>query len=403
MRAVRRARRHDAHVAVPSSSALKGPRTDAVPEVMALTRSILRLSVLLPLLAGCGDGRGDRGPFPEGDGGAGGDAGGWVRPGEAQLGNPCEGACGSADERKCAINSDGCDNDLCLVDPSHPQITYCTVDCTSVPCPSGWRCEAIVSFGDRAVERACVAEPASCGDGAVQLGEVCDGDSPELGRCVDCARYEAVCGDGHVQDREACDGDTPDGYCVGCASILAPHFDFTVYTASAGAVFEVDGPTTHYYGASIHGFSTVTELSGDLPHAAEPDGCGSIEVVSTDAEKTVLRWIICDSDGQDRVTWTFPIPRAEVDVDVWSGTPPETWRTTALLERPAAGRSLEWTTTEHNDIFEVRVWQAGEHGLVRGDIRARLVQDDPIQSFSRVDAELQLDFAVHHPVLGMAE
>lgn len=356
-------------------------------------------SGLLMLLGACAERVADRGPPVGGDGGTDTDAGRPPAPGEEQLGNPCEGACGSADERKCAITSDDCDNDLCLVDPGHPQVTYCTVDCTSVPCPPGYRCEAIESFGDRAVERACVAEPAACGDGVVQLGEVCDGDSPERGRCVDCERFEAVCGDGHVQEGEACDGDGEEGWCVGCTSILTPRFEFTVYDASAGAVLEVDGSTTWYYGASVHGFSTVTDMEGDLPLAGEADGCGAIDVVATDADKTVLRWTICDDEGQDRVTWTFPIPRAEVDVDVWSGSPPETWRTTALLERPSAGRSLEWTTTDHNDIFELRVWQTGEHGMVRGDIRALLVQDDPIQSFSRVDAELNLRFVVHHPVL----
>lgn len=337
---------------------------------------------------------GDDDPGADGDADADGDGDADPpRPGEEQLGEPCEGACGSADERKCAISSPDCSNDLCLIDPGHPQITYCTVDCTDRPCPGGWRCEDIVSFGDRAVERGCIAEPAECGDDVVELGETCDGDTPEGGRCVDCQGWESVCGDGHLQDDEVCDGDDAQGYCIDCARRMAPDFDFTVFSALGNAVQEVQGNTTWFYGASYEG-----PLAGDLPAAGGAEGCGAIEVVDTDEARTVLRWTVC-SEGEDRVTWTFALPRDLVDLSFWDGTPPEEWRVTATLEHPSTGQSMTWSTTDHNDIFELRSWQVEAHGLVRGHLRARMEQDDPIQSFTIDPAELELDFTVHHPVL----
>ena len=357
---------------------------------------VLVVATILSICAACGPDRGTRGDDDDdtsgGDGDGDGDADPPALPGQDQLGRPCEGACGSADARKCAISSPDCDNDLCLIDPGHDQITYCTVDCTDADCPAGWRCEDIQSFGDRDVLRGCVAEPAACGDGVVQLGELCDGDTPEDGRCVDCSAWQAICGDGHLQDDEVCDGDGPGGYCVDCRRVEPPSFSFSVRKSLANAVESVVGNTTYFYGANYQG-----DLDGDLPRPGDADGCGTVEVVSSDAERTVLTWTLCD--GEDRATWTFALPRDRQDLSYWDGAPPAQWAVTATLERPSAARSLTWTTGEHDDIFDLRVWQTGEHGLAHGSIRARLEQDDPIQSFTVAVAELDLDFDIHHPVL----
>lgn len=135
--------------------------------------------------------------------------------GETTRGQTCTGGCGSDDNRKCSVSNTDCP--LCLVDPDHVRLTYCTQDCTAQPCPVGWSCEAIKAFGQDDVERACVADAAVCGDGTVQLGEVCDGDDPQLGRCDACSGYVAACGDGVLQEGEVCEGDDPQlGECVDC-------------------------------------------------------------------------------------------------------------------------------------------------------------------------------------------
>lgn len=347
------------------------------------------------LALGCRGARGDDEADGDGDSDADADGDGDIepdRPGQEQLGNPCEGACGSADDRKCAINSPDCPNDLCLVDPGHPQVTYCTVDCTDVDCPAGYSCEDIESFGDRSVERGCVAEPAECGDDVVQLGEACDGDSPERGRCIDCAAWESVCGDGHVQDDEVCDGDGAEGYCVDCSRFMPPDVLLTVRSALANAVQSVQGNTTYFYGANYQG-----DLDTELPRPADAEGCGGLEVLSTDELRTVLRWRICDYE--DVVTWTFALPRDLVDLSFWDGVPPDEWAVAATLEHPPTGQSLDWTTAEHSYIFELRSWMVEDRGYVRGSLRARMEQDDPIQYFTTAVAELELDFEIHHPVL----
>jgi len=354
------------------------------------------LTALVLLLCACPGRRSDDDGEPAGDGDADADGdadGDGDRPGVDTMGVPCEGACGSADERKCAIGSPDCSNDLCLVDPGHPQITYCTLDCTDLPCPEGWSCEPIASFADRAVERGCVAEPADCGDGVRQLGEACDGDTAE-GRCVDCAGFEAICGDGNLQDGEVCEGDGEDGWCVGCTRLVAPHASLSVWRASAGAVDRVDGPSTYFFGVGYEG----DEVAGDLPIGGDAEGCGALRVLETDATLTRFEWTLCSEWDESRLTWTFALPRDLQDLDLWDQPVPAEYAVTAVLEHPTDGRTMTWTTEEHIQIFQVRVWDAGERGHALGHLRAYFEQDDPIQTFTIDQAEIELDFELTHPV-----
>lgn len=86
------------------------------------------------------------------------------------LGDSC--ATGCAGAAMCANQSDDCDTGYCLFDSRDDDNwqSYCTVDCTQTPCPEAYSCLDIAF----SLERACVADPAVCGDDIVQIGEQCD-------------------------------------------------------------------------------------------------------------------------------------------------------------------------------------------------------------------------------------
>jgi hypothetical protein len=317
-------------------------------------------------------------------------------PGAETLGNMCFGACGAADSRKCSIGSPDCASDLCLVDPGHPQINYCTVDCTSRACPAGWRCEAIAAFGHDEVERGCVADLATCGDGVTQLGEVCDGDDPVRGRCVECARFESVCGDGAVQAPEVCDGDTADAYCApGCGRLVHPSFTFTVHMRVANAVDRVEGPSTYFYGVGYEFGETET---GDLPRAGDARGCGAVRVVEATTELTRLEWTHCAVEGDEISVWTFAIPRGIAEHDDWDAPIPPQFAASVSLRHGDGVRRIDWGM-EHMERFEVRNWSAEDPAQTLGSIHFRLEQDDPVQSFTVDPATLDLEVEMIHPVL----
>jgi len=345
-------------------------------------------------VGGCASPRAGRSGGGGGDGGAAGD--GALGGAAATLGRMCFGACGSADERKCSISSTDCASDLCLVDPASATVNYCTIDCTSSPCPAGWRCEAIQAFGHPEVQRACVAEPAMCGDGITQLGETCDADDPVLGRCVECMRFEARCGDGVVQSPEVCDGDTPDAYCApGCSRLVHPAFSFDVNERVASAIDRVSGSTTYFYGT---GYETGETLSGELPLAGGADGCGGVRVVEATSELTRLEWTYCEAEGDGMSIWTFALPRAVVTYDDWEGPIPPQLGASVTLRKRGTDRHVEWTMADMQR-FEVRTYIADDPAHTLGSIQLRFEHPDPIQSFTNDTATLNLDVEMTHPVL----
>lgn len=354
---------------------------------------VLGFSSLVVALHGCGS---ERTRFGN-DGGAA-DATAFdavsLIPGIETLGRMCTGACGSADERKCTIGSDICATDLCLVDPASELINYCTIDCTSRSCPAGWRCEEVKAFGHDDVTRACVAEPATCGDGITQLGEVCDGDDPSQGRCVDCARFEPICGDGVLQGDEVCDGDTAEEYCVSCARFMRPTFSVTTSNWNAMAVESVEGPTTTFSGAGV---SEYTMLGGEVPQAGDANGCGAVRVLETTNMFTRLEWTWCGEFTTARAIWRFSIPRTEADYNVNDGDIPTEFAMDVTLEQPDVDREVSWTM-EDVQRFEVRTWQVvGDRTSTNIDVRFE--HPDSIQSFSTDEARFNATFEMTHPPL----
>ena len=313
------------------------------------------------------------------------------------LGKQCTGACGSADERKCSITSEDCGSDLCLVDPAHRLIAYCTVDCTRLACPEGYDCEDIKAFGHDEVLKGCIAQPAECGDGVVQLGELCDGDDDGsmLGRCVECSRWEAVCGDGVIQAPEQCDGDTGGAYCMdNCSRLMHPTFKFEVHKRVANAVDYVQGNSTRFYGT---GYQRGEVAMGQLPLAGDDKGCGAVRVLEATAELTRVEWTYCDDEDTVSV-WTFAVPRTEVRYHNWDGPIPTQFDASVLLKHPDGVRSIAWDMT-HMEAFEVRSYIVRDARSSLGDINFRLEQPDPVQSFSITRAELNLDIEMTHPAL----
>ncbi|MEQ9502062.1 MAG: hypothetical protein RIT81_34640 [Deltaproteobacteria bacterium] len=373
--------------------------------------------ILLSLVIAC-SGSPDRdtpGPTGTRDGG--------TRPpplGADTLGDMCTAGCGADDDRKCSSGTADCA--LCLIDPDHVRITYCTQDCTADPCPTGWTCEPIKAFGQDQVTRACVADTAVCGDGVVQLGEVCDGDDPargrcdacagyvavcgdgvvqdgevcdgddaQLGRCVDCARYESICGDGVVQSDEVCDGDS-DVYCIDCTREEAPRVAFMVREVLTNGVRE-NGPNgTFYYGFAIPDGPAMFTLPAD----GDADGCGRAQILEATETYTRVALTICDADRWGRATWTLGFPRELVRYQNESEVPDAFLPTHEVVSMDGNYR-LTWDRADV-DRAMVSSFEVGAPAFTRGNITVRLSQSDPIASFAEARATLDLAFEILHPM-----
>jgi cysteine-rich repeat protein len=108
------------------------------------------------------------------------------------VGNNCATGCAGADV--CANASTSCEHGYCLFDGRGDTFdSYCTKDCSVTGCPSGYHCED-VPF---ALDRACVADPAVCGNHVVERGEVCDdGNTGSDDGCrADCLAADTPLGD----------------------------------------------------------------------------------------------------------------------------------------------------------------------------------------------------------------
>ena len=129
-----------------------------------------------------------------------------------ELGGACAGGCGGTNV--CTVESTECETGACLFDSRGATWqSYCTMGCSSAACPVGYHCEDVAFI----LQRACVADPAVCGDNVLQRGEACD--------------------DGNNIDNDGCKGDcsaqdTP------AAAQKRGHFVFSVtgsYTPKGGA------------------------------------------------------------------------------------------------------------------------------------------------------------------------
>jgi len=91
-------------------------------------------------------------------------------PPATDLGRSCAFGCNL---ETCAdTSSTSCSTHICVADDRGARLeTYCSQRCDSAPCPAAYRCVASADGEGRF----CFAEPATCGDGIVQRGEVCDG------------------------------------------------------------------------------------------------------------------------------------------------------------------------------------------------------------------------------------
>lgn len=382
-------------------------------------RGVLLSGLLLTL--GCGD---TASPNPSGGDAGLQDAGPPL--GADTLGASCTGGCGADDDRKCTTGTSDCP--LCMVDPGHVALTYCSQDCTTQPCPIGWTCEAVKAFGQDDVTQACVADTAVCGDGVVQLGErcdgddpmlgrcvdcggyeavcgdgvvqmgeVCDGDDPMLGRCVDCQRYEGVCGDGVIQMGETCDGDGPEGYCIDCQRLEAPRLELLIRpNTSVRGVERNEANMTWYYNFTFD--QMTTDLT--LPTAGDADGCGRVEVVETTSDATRVAFTLCGGTGGrwGRSTWTVGFPRAEnIRVRSADANIPDVYRPRHLVESLDGQYRLAWDLS-HARIFDLSTFQTEVPAFTRGNMTLWLEQPDPIASFARASARLEIGFRILHPM-----
>jgi hypothetical protein len=269
--------------------------------------------------------------FSTTDGGPNISAGIPVSPANAELGKACTAACGSGDDRKCALQAEQCSNSLCLVDPAAPagRVAYCSLDCFTTDCPSAYHCEDIVSFSDRSVKRACVANPATCDNGIVELGEVCDGDGDgSQGTCVDCKKWgspadSSKCGDGLVQAGEECDGETAGAYCSANCKRLDPVFALVKLTFNAKVEGDAAGRTIDYSGT----------VKAALPQAGDANGCNAVNILANDNASTRFTWTYCDPKGA-RATVTMALPRRSFSypADVMPALVP-----TIQIENPRTG------------------------------------------------------------------
>jgi hypothetical protein len=89
------------------------------------------------------------------DGGGGGGAGTGPEIDASKLGGACSGF-GTGIGQTAAFESEDCAAGICLVDAREGLSLYCSADCASASCPSGWECKA-VDLG--AAEHACFKVP----------------------------------------------------------------------------------------------------------------------------------------------------------------------------------------------------------------------------------------------------
>ncbi len=99
-----------------------------------------------------------------------------------QLGETCSAGC-NPDEVCAIFVGDRCPLEYCLIDTTGDLLDldpYCTSVCEPGECPAGYECQEVFS-SSAGVDRACVAEPAVCGDAVVQRGEACDDGNTDGG------------------------------------------------------------------------------------------------------------------------------------------------------------------------------------------------------------------------------
>jgi hypothetical protein len=150
----------------------------------------MRLAMFAILLSACGGGAGQPGDAGSPVDAAGIDAGVLASP---DLGKSCPMGCNLT---LCVITtSDECSNGICAWDGRDGFDSYCSQACDDGLCPPGWTCMP-PSDGEGAF---CFADPAVCGNGVVERGELCDPGldvgTPESGCAADCL---ATIGGGNV-------------------------------------------------------------------------------------------------------------------------------------------------------------------------------------------------------------
>jgi cysteine-rich repeat protein len=130
-----------------------------------------------------------------------------------QLGGTCA-LIGSPGHISVKDNSD-CPLGKCIYDGVHPleqegtkqtiYETYCSADCSTATCPTGWDCTADEQGG-----KVCLKQPAVCGDASKQVAESCD--------------------DGNVVGRDGCSAD--------CRQLLPSSLDILSLKFNAGETAE---------------------------------------------------------------------------------------------------------------------------------------------------------------------
>jgi hypothetical protein len=203
-----------------------------------------------------------------------------------------------------------------------------------------------------------------------------------------------VCGDGVVQDGEACDGDTEAGYCESCRTILKPSISFQVGELKASALEKFTTTSSSYYGAGFKG-----DIKGDLPIAGDERGCGAVKILESTAEYTRLEWTNCSTFDDAVATVTFAIPRTKVSYTSKAGVPTPL-QATIHLKSATLGKEITWQTSD-TTIFELKsnpVTTPGSH-LIYSDLRFSFERPDPSRASTPAYAFLMGWIQLVPPVL----
>jgi hypothetical protein len=146
-----------------------------------------------------------------------------------------------------------------------------------------------------------------------------------------------VCGDGVMQDGEVCDGDTEAGFCDRCKAIVPPSISFEVGDFRASAIESYTSTSSSSYIIGYRG-----TVAGKLPIAGDSRGCGAVKILESTAEYIRLEWTHC-GDGDVTATVTFALPRTKVSYKTATGLP-TSLQATIRLAKASIGKEITWTT-----------------------------------------------------------
>lgn len=236
------------------------------------------------------------------------------------VGNSCATGCIGADV--CANSSTTCEHGYCLFDGRGDQFdSYCTMDCSTTGCPAGYHCED-VPFD---LDRACVADPAVCGDGVLERGEACD--------------------DGNTASDDGCRGD-----CESTDTPLGDQRRVRTTVTIAGSYVPKGGVATS--------FSTTSTVDAEL-NASNDDCNTSFDIAAGSSSSGQWRRFLTHGCADSfEVDPMFTIPYA-------AGAVPAGYaHLCAYVELPAPDNArLSYCATSNNEQLVVDTATPGTNGM----------------------------------------